>query len=169
MLWVAAFAAGVMLKLHASRHVVTHSSYSHTKPTLWASGRLRWVRWLIGVGLEHDMPLPRRRLHHAQLDPHNRRAGTRCWRQRAGQAQCARGRRVPRACGRCTAPWLRWGNPRACAAALPRCRALPCSCCGIRGHGTAAVVRCGTGLAERARCLPPLSGFSWAASPPSRA
>ena len=57
MLGVAAFAAGVMLKLHASRHVVTHSSYSHTKPTLWASGRLRWVRWLIGVGLEHDILL----------------------------------------------------------------------------------------------------------------
>ena len=56
--------------------------------------------------------------------------------------------------------------------ALPRCRAAvlcPAHVAGLRGHGTAAVVRCGTGLAERARCLPPLSGFSWAASPPSRA
>ena len=56
-----------MLKLHASRHVVTHSSYSHTKPTLGASGRLRWVRWPIGVGLEHDSRGPSRSSMSASL------------------------------------------------------------------------------------------------------
>ena len=69
------------------------------------------------------------------------------------------------------------GRHRGCGAetrvrALARCRAgvpHPAQVAGSRGHGTAAVVRCGTGLTERARCFPPLSGFSRAASPQSRA
>ena len=79
------------------------------------------------------LPLPRRRQRFAQLDPFNRQAGTRCWRQRARQAHCARARRVPRACGRWTAPRLRRGNRNARAVALARWRAWPCSCCGIEG------------------------------------
>ena len=69
------------------------------------------------------------------------------------------------------------GRHRSCGAesrvrALARCRAAvlyPAQVAGSRGHGTAAVVRCGTGLTERARCFPPVSSFSRAASPPSRA
>ena len=45
----------------------------------------------------------------------------------------------------------------------------PARVAGSRGAGTAAVVRCGTGPMECARCFPPLSGFSRAALPPSRA
>ena len=115
------------------------------------------------------LPLPRRRQRFAQLDPFNRQAGTRCWRQRARQAHCARARRVPRACGRWTAPRLRRGNRSARAVALARWRAWPFSCCGIEWAGIAAVVRCGTGPTERARCFPPISGFSRAALTRSRA
>ena len=115
------------------------------------------------------LPLPRRRLHHAQLDPPNRRAGTRCWHSEPDKhsVHAAVGCRGPAAAGR----------HRGCGAetrgrVLPRCRAgvlCPAHVAGLRGHGTAAVVRCGTGLAECARCFQPLSGFSRAAAPPSRA
>ena len=69
------------------------------------------------------------------------------------------------------------GRRRGCSAetgvrALARWRAGvlgPAHVAGSRSHGTAAVVRCEPGLSNRARCFPPLSGFSRAASPPSRA
>ena len=77
------------------------------------------------------------------------------------------GGRVPAAAGR----------RRGCSAetgvrALARWRAGvlgPAHVAGSRSHGIAAVVRCEPGLMDHARWLPPLSGFSRAASPPSRA
>ena len=62
--------------------------------------------------------------------------------------------------------------PRCRAAALPRCRAAvlcPAHVAGLRGTGAAAVVRCEPGPMHCARWLSPLSGFSRAALPPSRA
>ena len=69
------------------------------------------------------------------------------------------------------------GRHRGCGAetgmrALSRSRAGvhgPSHVAGSRGTGTAAVVRCGTGPTERARCFPPISGFSRAALARSRA
>ena len=69
------------------------------------------------------------------------------------------------------------GRHRGCGAetgvrALSRSRAGvhgPAHVAGSRGTGTAAVVRCGTGPTERARCFPPISGFSRAALARSRA
>ena len=58
--------AGVTLKPHASRHVVTLAIHI-SKPALGASGRLGWVRWLIGVGLEHDIPQLRRDLRASKI------------------------------------------------------------------------------------------------------
>ena len=91
--------------------------------------RARWSRRAHRARL----PLPRRRLRFAQRYPPYRCAGTRRWRRRARQAHCARARRVPRPCGYWTAPRLRRGKPGARATALPRWRALPCSCCGAEG------------------------------------
>ena len=58
--------AGVMPKSHASRHVAT-LAIRISKPTLGASGRLGWVRWPIGVGLEHDSRGPSRSSMSASL------------------------------------------------------------------------------------------------------
>jgi hypothetical protein len=82
---------------------------------------------------------------------------------------------VPAAVG-CRGPAAA-GRRRGCGAetgvrALSRSRAGvhgPSHVAGSRGTGTAAVVRCGTGPTERARCFPPISGFSRAALARSRA
>ena len=77
------------------------------------------------------------------------------------------GCRGPAAAGR-----RRGGGAETGVRALPRCRAgvpHPADVAGLRGTGAAAVVRCEPGPMHCARWLSPLSGFSRAALPPSRA